>query len=188
MPSIQDVADQINAKLDAIVQNTSDAVAVGNGIRTDLGVVDSKLDRLDIDLQAGVSELSNGLFAIWEAQKATNAILDYQSAQNDTVICLIENTNDLLCGMTRKLTRQLELGEQLVASVKRVEGIIERSEPAAAADFDRFAALQRELAKCCPPDPVPPERCPEGCSKTKPRPYHPKGQDWKPTPPPKPIG
>jgi len=169
MPSIQDVADQINAKLDQINNNTATTVDVGNGIRN--------------DLQRCCADLSNGLFAIWELQKVTNSVLDHHSNQNDTVICLLENTNELLCGMTRKMTRQLDASEQLLKSLKRVEGIAERVEPAAAGDFDRLAELHRQIRECCPPDEPEPEPCPEPCPIPEPDLYQPEGQDWEPSPP-----
>lgn len=174
MPSIQDVADQINAKLDQINQNTADT--------------NTKLDGLDAHLQAGVAELANGLLAIWEIQKVTNSILEHHSKQNGTIICLLENTTELLCGMTRKLTRQLDLSERLLESVERVEGIVERVEPGAAGDFDRLAELHDHIRECCPPDEVKPEPCPEACAVPEAKPYRPKGQGWKPSPPPEPIG
>ena len=40
MPSIQDVADQINPKLDQVSPNTADTVPVGNGIGHDLADVE----------------------------------------------------------------------------------------------------------------------------------------------------
>ncbi len=187
MPSIQDVADQINAKLDQINQNTADTVTVGNGIRSDLAQVNTKLDTLDSHLQAGVAELSNGLFAIWEIQKVTNSILNHHSKQNDSIICLIENTNLLLCDMTRKMTRQLYLSEQSLKSQKRMEGIAERVEPAAAGDFDRLAELHGQILDCCPPEEAEPEPCPEPCRVPEEKPYRPKGQKWEPSPQPKPV-
>lgn len=169
MPSIQDVANQINAKLDQINNNTATTVAVGNGIRS--------------DLQTCCADLSNGLFAIWELEKVTNSTLDHHSKQNDTIICLLENTNELLCGMTRKLTRQVDISEQLLKSLKRVEGIAERVDPTAAGDFDRFIELQDQIQECCPPEEPQPEPCPEPCRRPQQRPYRPKGQDWDPSPP-----
>lgn len=188
MPSIQDVADQINAKLDQINQHTADTVAVGNGIRNDLGDVKTKLDTLDSDLNAVAVNLAAGLFAIWEQQKVTNAILDHQSKQNDTIICLLENADELLCGITRKLTRQIKIGELQLKSLERVEGIAERVNPGAAGDYDRNAELQAQILECCPPEEPPLEPCPEPCPVPKERPYKPKGQDWKPPQQPEPIG
>lgn len=187
MTSIEDIGNQINAKLDSIVQNTSDTVTnthdmvtVGNGIRSDLTEVNTKLDTLDTHLQSGVTELARGLFAILEQQKVTNSILDFHSRQNDTIICLLENSNTLLCGITRKFTSQLELSEKLLKSLKRVEGIAERAQPAAAADYDRLAGLQRQISECCPGEEPVPEPCPEACAVPKQDIYEPKGQDWQP--------
>ena len=113
MPSIQDVADQINAKLDSINNNTAQTV-------TRLNAIDNRLNTIDNHLQAGVNELANGIFAIVELLKVTNSILDHHTNQNNTIICELKNTNDLLCGITRKLTTQLDLSEQMVQSLKRV--------------------------------------------------------------------
>ncbi|MGH9968515.1 MAG: hypothetical protein ACREBG_11900 [Pyrinomonadaceae bacterium] len=188
MPSIQDVADQINAKLDQINNNTAATVAVGNNIRGDIAQTNAKLDTIDNHLQAGVAQLSNGLFAIFEVLKVTNSILDHHSNQNNTIICELKNANDLLCGMTRKLTRQLELSEQLVKSLKRVEGIAERVEPGAAGDYDRQVELNDRITECCPPKEPRPEPCPETCRVPDPKPYQPQGQDWRPPRQPDPIG
>jgi hypothetical protein len=171
MPSIQDIANQINAKLDQINNNTAATVAVGNGIRN--------------DLQEGFASLSTGLFAIWELQKVANSLLDHQTRQNDTIICLLKNSNELLCGITRKLTRQLDMSEGLLTSVRRLEGIAERSEAEAAGDFDRMAEMQKSLLQCCPPEPVEAEPCPEDCPAPTSVRLDPKGQDWKPLPPPR---
>jgi hypothetical protein len=181
MPSIQDIADQINVKLDSINNNTSATVAVGNGIRNDIHALDG-------DLQAGVVALAGGIFAIWELQKVTNSILDHHTKQNDTVICLLENTNDLLCGITRKFTRQLALSEKLVKSIKRLEGIAERTDAQAAGDFDRQAKLEAQILKCCPPEEPPLEPCPEPCPISRPTHYPPRGQEWQPPRPPNQIG
>jgi hypothetical protein len=173
MPSIQDVADQINAKLDEINQHTADTV--------------SRLDTLDADLDAGLGSLAEGLLAIWELQKVTNAVLEHQSDQNDTITCLLTNANELLCGMTRKLTRQLELSERQLTSLRRVEAIEERVHAEAAGDYDRQAELEAKLLACCPPEEPPVEPCPEPCPVPKESPYKPKGQGWKPRKP-EPIG
>ena len=182
MPSVQDVADQINAKLDTISANTGNTVAVGNQIRADLAGIDARLVQLDSDFVSGITQLAQGLFAIWETQKATNAILDHQSSQNDAIICLLGNATELLCGINRKLSTEVELTSKLVESVDRIEGIIERS------DFDRMAEVKRELLACCPPPDKPEEPCPDECPPAKERRYNPKGQDWKPPQGQKPIG
>ena len=182
MPSIQDVADQVNAKLDQINQNTANTVAVGNGIRTDLAQIETKLDALDASVKSGFTVVASGLYAIWELQKATNSILEHHSDQNDAIICLLENANEILCGMTRKMTRQVELSEGELRSLQRIEGIAERVHSDAAGDLDRTAELEARIRECCPPHSPEPERCPEPCKVAERELYTPRGQDWKPGP------
>jgi hypothetical protein len=42
------------------------------------------------------------------------------------------------------LSRQLEVSEQLLKSLKRVEGIAERANPTAAGDFDRLTETEEQ--------------------------------------------
>jgi hypothetical protein len=179
LPSIQDVADQINAKLDSIKSNTAAANPKLDSIKANTATTNVKLDTLDTDLNAGVTLLAGGLQAIWEQQKLTNSILEFQSQQNEAIICLLRNADELLCGITRKLSREVELSEAILVSTKRIEGIDERAQPGFAADYDRNLALQREIEACCPPEPAPIEPCPEGCESPREDLYKPKGQDWK---------
>lgn len=185
MPSIQDVADQINAKLDQINLNTVNTATAAGEIKTELVQANHQLSAIDHDLQVGFANLSQGLFALSELQRLSISLQDHNRKQNDTIICLLENSNELLCGMTRKLTRQLELSEAMLASAQRLEGISERVSPGEAADYDRHAALQAQIEECCPPEKADLEPCPEACDKPGYRANPPKGQDWTPLPPPK---
>src|SRR4051812_38265062 len=186
MTSIQDVADQINAKLDAIVANTTQTVALETDVRTELQTVVGEIGTLDAHLQAGVANLAAGLFAVWQVERAQLVELRHQSDQNDTIVCLLQNADDLLCGITRKLSTQLEISRHLATSLDRVEGIAERVDAAAAGDYDRLVEVTERIERCCPA-PVPaPEPCPEPCPVADYKPYRPTGQDWKPQPPPEP--
>ncbi|MBE1492694.1 hypothetical protein [Plantactinospora soyae] len=184
MPSLQDVADQINAKLDEINVNTAATANACGAIRTELVTLNGRVSTLDGHLQAGFANLAGGLFAIWEVQKAALVQAQHHSEQHDAIICLLENTNDLLCGITRKMTTQIRLSQTVARIAERVEGIAERVEPAAAGDFDRLRDVRNDLARCCPPDPEEPEACPEACPVPGLEPYEPDGQDWTPASPP----
>src|SRR4051812_39383062 len=113
MTSIQDVADQINAKLDAIVANTNQTVALETDVRAELQTVAGEIGAMDAHLQAGMANLAAGLFAVWQVERAQLVELRHQSDQNDTIICLLQNADELLCGITRKLTTELELSRRL---------------------------------------------------------------------------
>jgi len=192
MPSIQDVADQINAKLDNITTNTANTAANTNSIKTGVAAtntkltgIDQKLALLDVHLQAGFANLSQGIFTLTELEKVSIALAEQNRKQNDTIICLLENSNELLCGITRKLTRQLELSEATRTAVERSAAIDERVHAEEAADYDRLNALQDKIEVCCPPPKRPSEPCPEACAKPDYVPPRPKGLDWKPLPIPK---
>ena len=193
MPSIQDVADQINAKLDQITtntdetaDNTANTVAVANDIKNQLIQANARLTAIDGNLSSGFANLSQGLFAISELHKVEIGLLDHHRKQHDTIICLLENSNELLCGITRKFTEQLRLSSESLRSTQRIEGMLERVHAAQASDYDRLQALNGKIERCCPPDAPPIERCPEACDKPDFRPRKPEGQDWQPLPSPRP--
>ena len=191
MPSIQDVADQINAKLDTISTNTASTASNTSAIKTGVNTtntkltgIDQTLTQIDAHLQAGFTNISQGIFALTELEKVAVALADQNRKQNDTIICLLEHSNEMLCGITRKLTRQLELSEGILRSTRRIEGIEERVHPGEAADYDRLGVLNGKIEECCPPERPPLEPCPDACPKSDYRPVSPKGQDWKPLPTP----
>lgn len=51
MPSIQDVADQINAKLDSIVSSTAQNATISAEIRDEVQTLNSRVSTLDAHLQ-----------------------------------------------------------------------------------------------------------------------------------------
>jgi hypothetical protein len=191
MPSIQDVADQINARLDQInthtadtAQNTADLLTAAQTIHNDLQTTNNRLSQIDNTLQAGFANLSQGLFALLQVQVAALQILDHQRQQNDTIICELVNVNGQLCVIKRRVGKQVTLLEDSLESTRRIEGIMVRSHCCEAADYDRDLALRHRLDSCCPPDKRPEEPCPEPCKSPQwddrggPRP------DWRPLPTP----
>ena len=186
MPSLQDVADQINAKLDQLITNTAQTTVVTGQVRDQLADLNNRVAALDADLRAGFADLADGLFAIWEVEKASLVESRHHSDQNDTVICLLRNTNELLCGITRKVTTEIGIGREISAATRRLEGIAERVEPAAAGDYDRLRQVSDRLAECCPSEPGEPEPCPDQCPEHSYERYQPRGQDWTPQRPPEP--
>lgn len=198
MPSIQDVADQINERLDLVVthtantaQNTADTLAVSQDMRDELVQANGRLSQINTTLQTGFTNLSQGLFALIQVQLVAVSLLDHNRKQNDTIICELVNNNELLCSIKRKLGRQLHISEAALKSLERVEGIAERVHCCEAADYDRDRELARRLEACCPPEPPPQEPCPEVCKTPDYRGREPTGQDWEPLPNPQrpdPVG
>jgi len=197
MPSIQDVADQINTRLDQVstntantAQNTADNLAVSQDIRNELIQANNRLSQIDNNLATGFANLSQGLFALTQVQLVALRLLDHHRQQNDTIICELVNSNELLCNIMRKLGHQLQLSEASLKATERIEGITERVHCCEAGDYDRNRDLVRQMKECCPPEVIAEEECPDVCKAPGYRERQPFGQDWKPlpTPRPDPIG
>jgi hypothetical protein len=191
MPSIQDVADQINARLDLISTNTANTAQNTADIRSRLDQTNNRLAQIDNTLAAGFANLSQGLFAILQVEIVALELLDQNRKQNDTIICELRHSNQLLCNIMRKFGRQLQLSEATLKSVLRIEGISERVHCCEAGDYDRGLEMMKRIEECCPPKRLPEEPCPEACPAPEYRERKPGGLDWKPLPPPaqgKPIG
>src|SRR5215510_14763019 len=137
MPSIQDVADQINARLDAISTNTANTAQNTLDIRNSLAQTNVLLGNMDNTLAGGVANLSQGLFALLQVQPAALALLSHNRLQNDTMICQLAAADKLLCDIMRKLGKQLHLSEEELRAVLRIEGITERVHCCEAGDYDR---------------------------------------------------
>ena len=191
MPSIQDVADQINARLDQVNTHTANTAQNTADILTQSIQTNTRLGQIDNTLSVGLSNLSQGLFALLQVQVVALELLDHNRKQNDTIICELLNSNGLLCRILRKLDRQVDLSEDELKAVERMEGIFERAHSSEAGDYDRDFALRRRMEACCPPKPEPEEPCPEPCKAPTYKEHRPGGQEWKPLPSPQrpdPVG
>src|SRR3954452_19412829 len=180
MPTIEDIANQLQTSLAQINTNTANTATTASNIKNDTAAIRTELTAVDAHLQSGVVTLGNGLFAILETQKRANSIAEHQSAQTDAMICWLDHAVDLLCGITRKLTREIEVQERMATSLSRLEGIAELVHAREAVEYDRTRRLEREIAECCPPEPRPEEPCPEPCRSPEPDFHKPEGQDWRP--------
>ncbi len=192
MPSLQNVADQLNARLDLIAtntantaENTADNLVVSKDIRSELIQANNQLLQIDNTLAVGFSNLSQGISTLIQVQLAALNLLDHHRKQNDTIICELVNNNELLCNIMNKLGNQLGLSEATLISVKRIEGITERVYCCEVNDYDRDLDHNRRIEECCPPEPICDEKCPDVCKVPKYRETKPSGQDWKPLSTPK---
>ena len=180
MATIQDIANQINNTLTQINQNTQDTANTSALIKGDTADIKTKLDGLTAVTQAGFTQVGLGLFAILEAQKKGNSLAEAQVEQNKTIICNLENANDLLCRISRKLSVQILLQEEIRDHTKRVRKITELVHAREAGNVARLEEIEKRIDECCPPKKDPPEECPEKCRQPQIRIYDPAGQDWRP--------
>ncbi len=187
MPSVRDVANQVNAKLDTIssnttntAQHTAETVEAVHEVNNTLQATNNRLQQINATLESGFTNLAGGLFAILQVNLAQLAMLNHHREQNNTMICEMSHANEQLCKIVRKLARQLQLEEGELEAVRRVEGIFERVHAEAVSDYDRDQALHAKIETCCPPEKPRPEPCPEPCARPEFRAPKPEGVNWKP--------
>ena len=191
MPSIKDIADQINGKLDQITtntsvtaQNTADNLVVSKNIEIGVQQVNNNLQKIDQTLQIGFSNLSQGINNLLQVQIAALNLLDHHRKQNDIIICELQNNNIMICDIKQKLGLQIHLDEAELRAIERMEGIAERVNAGSAADYDRHKEVQTKIEVCCPPEPVELESCPELCKTPRFKNITLEKTDWKPLPNP----
>ena len=165
MPSLQDVANQIKDDLDQIKGST--ALTAGR--------IDTLTQHLDVD----TSTLAQGLFAIWEVEKQSAALLDDNVLQNETIICWLQTQADLQCRILRRMNTLIEIETATRDSMVKLEKILELVHARETLEVNNLAAVQKQVTACCPPSEVQPEPCYEPCREGKLHRYQPKGQDWQ---------
>lgn len=183
MPSLTDLANDINNTLTQIQTNTQDSVATEAAIKADTGDMRSTLHTLSTVEQGGFVSLSNGIAAIIDQQKATNALLDYERKQNDTIICWLTNIANVLCQSLHTQQQQLLVETATGEAIKEMKDIMELVHGTAAIEVLRQRQLQQQINTCCPPKKPEPGPCFETCREPDFVPYKPQTPEYKPLPP-----
>jgi hypothetical protein len=180
MPSLGDIANQVLTTLNDIDSKTSGLQATANAIKTDSDDIKTKLDSAKSSIDASTAVLSNGLFAIHEIEKLAAVLLKDLVGENQTIICLLQTSNDLLCRILHELQKDTAIQTTTRDVLVKMEQIAELVHARETLEIDKLALVKADLEKCCPPPEVVPEKCFEPCPEPKIATYDPKGQDWTP--------
>jgi len=180
MPTLGDIAVQVQNSLNQIQTNTMALALTTGDIKGDTADIKARLDAIKATLLAGFATLGSGLFAIHEAQKETAVLLADEVEQKTTIICWLVKEADLLCRILRRLNTEIEVRQATQKSAVTIARILGRVHAREKLEQDRASAIEARIEKCCPPAVVPPEACYEPCRPPRLVHYDPRGQDWKP--------
>lgn len=165
MPSINDVFNQlqqVNGRLSALESQLVQANGHLQGLRNDLtqlrGRVDAGFDDTVKTLNAGFTNASQAMQTLAALESFTNQILAHQSAQNDTIICILEKISRNTCNLVSESHIQTGLQTSIQESTSDIRELAKSAQPEAALELQRIADLRRQVEKCCPPA-VPPPAC-----------------------------
>lgn len=183
MPSLTDIANQVNNSLNQIQTNTQDtASTVGlvkgdtADIKTRLATIEAGVGHLEAISQAGFANLSAGLAAVIAEQQQSNFLLDYQRQQQDTMICWLTNIASVLCRSLHRLNSILDVESESRDTLVVLREILELVHGQEAMVAERRRQLAARVDDCCPGEPSKPERCYEPCESPRyappPKPSH----------------
>lgn len=178
MPTLADIANEVNNKLSQIESHTNDTSDTAALIKGDTADIKARLDALLGTLDAGFAFLGEGLFALLEAQRQANAHLASQVDQNDVMLCWLTTMSELLCRQLRTVEADLAVHEDVLATLRTLEGVLGLVHARELVEHQQRQALEAKLAECCPPRSIPDRACYEPCREPEVTSHEPQGQDW----------
>lgn len=185
MPTLTDIANEVNNKLSQINTNTQSTASTAGLIKGDTADIKNSLTTLNTNMQTGFANLGSGIAVVIDQEKVTNNLLDYNRQQNDTIICWLVNIADLLCRILHRLNTQVILQTSMDDSLRQIKETLELVHGTETVEVFKQRELRKQIEKCCPPEPPRPEPCYEPCKLPDFRPFDPKDRDYKPLDPPR---
>jgi hypothetical protein len=182
MPSLTDIANQINATLTQIQTNTQNTDSTTVLIRADADQIKISLNTLIANEQTDFTNLSNGLAVVIALQTISNQLLDFERQQNDTTICWLTKIADLLCRQLHRLDSQLELEKRMECSLEQMKETFELVYGSQTVEVLRRRELEKRLEECCPEKEPEPEKCYDPCGSPVFKPGNQNLPPWQPLP------
>jgi hypothetical protein len=167
MPALEGPMPTINEVWEQALQINANLVTVHHDLEALKDCCTSEGQELDnvADLLGnGFANLSQHLIGVEQRQDVTNLLLRHQTAQNDTIICLLDKIARQTCALLNEADTQTRLQTDLTADVNAIRDMTETVHPDAALIRRRADEARSALEQCCPPEkPQPPcvfEPCP----------------------------
>jgi hypothetical protein len=174
MPSIGDVANDIETRLDDIKAYT---LATRDNTNT-----------IASTTQSGFTNLAQGLAALIQLQLQNNDLLASNDQQNKTIICWLTNIADVLCDIKRNTDAEVKLQGAISTTLHRLNEVLELVHAREALDVEKREELQKRVEECCPKKDPEVQPCFQECESPRLPDYHPVKIDWKPISYPRPAG
>ncbi len=147
MASVDDVYNQLVTVNATLGQIHADGIAEVNATNQ----VQTGVNTLDGDVKAGFAATLNALNTIAQIDVEAVKLLFYQTQQNDTIICILEQISKNTCDILTQVTIQTQLQTRLRDDMDTLRSIAEFAYPQAVLESQRLAELRAEVERCCPP-------------------------------------
>ncbi|MEA2345347.1 MAG: hypothetical protein QOF63_3516 [Thermoanaerobaculia bacterium] len=173
MPSLGDIANDIETRLDDIKNNTQ-------GIVNQLNQLNGEVNQLNNTDQLGFANLAQGLSVLVQLQQQANDLLASNDKQNQTIICWLANIAHVLCDIKRDTDQEILLQKKLVKTSEHVDDMLTLVHSREAVEVDNQHELEDRIGKCCPEKETEPKPCFSECAAPGLPDYHPVKVDWTP--------
>jgi len=166
MPSIGDIANDIESRLDDIKSYT---LATRDNTNT-----------LVTATESGFTNLAQGLAVLVQLQAQTNDLLASNDQQNQTIICWLSNIAHVLCDIKHNTDAEVKLQKRMSATLTHIDDILELVHGREAIEIAERHELEKRIEKCCPEEEPAVKPCFEDCTAPRLPNYIPVKVDWKP--------
>ena len=180
MPSLGDIANDIEARLDDIKSYTV-------GTRDNTATIINQLTQLDIHVgqvnstaQLGFTNLAQGLGVLIQLGTQTNDLLASNDKQNQTIICWLDHIAHVLCDIKHNTDTEVKLQKEMSVTLSHMDDILELVHSREAMEVMNQQEIEKRLEECCAKEEPEPRPCFDNCASPVLPDYHPVRSDWKP--------
>lgn len=142
-------------------------------IDTDLHTVNTSVQAVGADVQATTQAVQTGFGELYSLVNYTDQLLEFQIAQNNTIICYLGKIAQQTCALLNEAALQTAAQQAMREDIHDLKQLYALANPAAAVEQHRLEELKAQVERCCPPPvPEPPckfEKCEEPGPLPKPR-------------------
>jgi hypothetical protein len=148
----------------ATLDDAFNQLVIANGHLTDIDNDIKAVQQVDGSVQQTTAAVQTGFSQLDNLVTFTNQLLEFEIAQNQTIICILEKISKQTCELVNQATLQTAAQEAMREELSDLKQQFELANPAAAVEQHRLEKLEHKLNACCPPaKPEPPcqyEPCP----------------------------
>lgn len=127
-------------------------------IDNDLHTVDASVQAVGADEQATTAAVQTGFGELYTLVNYTDQLLQFEIAQNFTIICYLGKIAQQTCALLNEAALQTAAQRAMREDIHDLKELFELAFPAAAVEQHRLEELKAQVDKCCPP-PVPEPPC-----------------------------
>jgi hypothetical protein len=120
-------------------------------IDNDLQTVNASVKAVGVDMQATTAAVQTGFSELYSLVNYTDQLLQYEIAQNDTIICYLGKIAQQTCALLNEAALQTAAQQAMRADIHDLKQLFELANPAAAVEQHRLEVLKAQVEKCCPP-------------------------------------